>query len=537
MSEGKKELVRVFGPPGTGKTTWIEESVASLINESRVSGDDIALMSFSRSAFGNLKNRVGDSINSDNIGTIHSLAYRLIGSPELAVTPAKLREWREFTRPAWHHNGGNLDIYDPEGKKEYAGDALYREICYLRNTLTPLKEWPLDAYLMWEAWRDWMTANELIDYPGMLERALVLPRSLNIPYLLIDEAQDLSALQMQLVLSWTHYSRYTALVGDDDQSIYSFMSADSSGFLRPEATKELVLPQSYRVPRQVQNVALDVINRVQDRVTKQYRPRKLEGYAKRISDRPEALSVTLKMIQDQLQSGETVMIIAQAEYMIKPIATQLLQHQIPYHNPYAPSRPEFNIFMSNSPDNLFRTHFYPTNYDYIKSWLRADKTVWDIKVISQLLRPGLLNAEYTSNPELAYYGIDDTAFIASQPQLLDTIFTKDGVEGIKSGSFGWLRRNMENALVRRLEPILGLATLYPSYNPQDLPKAILGTIHSVKGGEADHVYLLPGYTPRAARDGLDALHRLYYVALTRARVGVNILCPSRNTTPYYLGVG
>jgi superfamily I DNA/RNA helicase len=63
------------------------------------------------------------------------------------------------------------------------------------------------------------------------------------------------------------------------------------------------------------------------------------------------------------------------------------------------------------------------------------------------------------------------------------------------------------------------------------PKVIVGTVHSVKGGEADVVFLFPDLSPAASaayqRHGpqRDAVIRLFYVGVTRARKTVYICQP------------
>ena len=59
---------------------------------------------------------------------------------------------------------------------------------------------------------------------------------------------------------------------------------------------------------------------------------------------------------------------------------------------------------------------------------------------------------------------------------------------------------------------------------QKEPRVIVGTIHSVKGGEADNVIVFPDLSPkwlelmeRSGWEGRDSVLRLFYVALTRAR--------------------
>ena len=66
----------------------------------------------------------------------------------------------------------------------------------------------------------------------------------------------------------------------------------------------------------------------------------------------------------------------------------------------------------------------------------------------------------------------------------------------------------------------------------DTPQIIIGTIHSVKGGEADVVYVLPDFARPQVRawyggnEGRDSLRRLYYVAGTRAREELVLCTPS-----------
>ena len=66
------------------------------------------------------------------------------------------------------------------------------------------------------------------------------------------------------------------------------------------------------------------------------------------------------------------------------------------------------------------------------------------------------------------------------------------------------------------------------------PKIQLSTIHSVKGGEADNVVLLPDMSQRAYtgyQNAADSEHRVFYVGVTRARKSLTLIYPS--TSKYY----
>ena len=66
------------------------------------------------------------------------------------------------------------------------------------------------------------------------------------------------------------------------------------------------------------------------------------------------------------------------------------------------------------------------------------------------------------------------------------------------------------------------------------PQVIIGTIASVKGGEADSVYLWPDLSPAGIEEwhsrDKSAIYRLFYVGITRAKETLTILAPSSNLT-------
>ena len=69
------------------------------------------------------------------------------------------------------------------------------------------------------------------------------------------------------------------------------------------------------------------------------------------------------------------------------------------------------------------------------------------------------------------------------------------------------------------------------------PRIILSTIHGAKGGEADNVLILPDITKSAIDNNdidPDELHRLFYVAVTRAKKELHILDPKNYDRAYVL---
>jgi superfamily I DNA/RNA helicase len=87
----------------------------------------------------------------------------------------------------------------------------------------------------------------------------------------------------------------------------------------------------------------------------------------------------------------------------------------------------------------------------------------------------------------------------------------------------WLMDHLLGKAPKGFRQALMVALRNPEAVLKGEARVWLGTIHSVKGGEADWVYLWPGYTRKAARENPDTLHRLFYVGLTRARRGVVLM--------------
>ena len=76
----------------------------------------------------------------------------------------------------------------------------------------------------------------------------------------VDEAQDLSPIQWKMVDIIKKNSKYVILAGDDDQAIYGWAGANVKKFQQEISKKDIILPQSYRVPQTVQGVADKILD-------------------------------------------------------------------------------------------------------------------------------------------------------------------------------------------------------------------------------------------------------------------------------------
>ena len=101
----------------------------------------------------------------------------------------------------------------------------------------------------------------------------------------IDEAQDLSPVQWKMVDIIRENSKYVILAGDDDQAIYGWAGANVKKFQNISTKKDIILPQSYRVPKHIQSIANKILERIpyERRVKKYWKARDEEGLVNHIS--------------------------------------------------------------------------------------------------------------------------------------------------------------------------------------------------------------------------------------------------------------
>ena len=108
-------MLRVVGPPGTGKTAYLRQQVEAWSGQ--YDPRDMVLTSFTRAAARVLTGRV--AVPAGNIATLHALCYRHMGPLPIAETGALAKEWDESGIPtAWRIGEGGEEI-DPEERVLY----------------------------------------------------------------------------------------------------------------------------------------------------------------------------------------------------------------------------------------------------------------------------------------------------------------------------------------------------------------------------------------------------------------------------------
>jgi len=537
---------KIFGPPGCGKTTYLMEKAVPPAVE-RFGSDRVVVTSFSKAAAHELA-AAKATVDPQNVGTLHSLCYRAMGSPKIAeVHGVKL--WNE-QYPPWSISGNTMsgleDGMDDYGSNsETDGDDALNMVNRYRSRLVSPSEWRTTAYAFYKKWEEFKRSCNFIDFTDMIEYAVE-----NMQYapgnpgvIIVDEAQDLTPLQLKLIRSWGLMTKWFVLVGDDDQAIYSFMGADPKAFIARsgyEKKEPMVLEQSYRVPAEVLKYSQHVIHYVMERHDKIYYPRRangtvVQGAVLKSRHSYKQADEIVDMMLRYAQAGESVMFLATCSYMLDPVKQCLIKESIPFHNPYRKRRADWNPLARGSKNKT-------TARDLLANFLAMgeDNGYWTVEQFMHWAKfvmvgdNGLIRKQGKAlinylEGRIAEGGEE----LKTCRNVIGDILNPPAVEAALRRDTKWLLENLQTRKKGTLEFPMQIAAKYGVKALNEAPKCIIGTIHSVKGGQADNVIMAPDLSVKAAkscskRENRDDICRVYYVGATRTRNELVVLQQAMN---------
>lgn len=502
---------KVAGPPGTGKTQTLAAQAKRAAE--KYGADRVMITSFTRAGAMEIADRA-DGIKLS--GTLHSIAWRALGRPKIAE--ANVGSWNE-AHPSLSISAKGESLAELESARRSPGDKLLSSVNILRAQMIPEGQWPPNELAFWRTWQDWMAENDYIDFTGVLEKALkVLPYAPGAPRVLFhDESQDSTRLQWRLLRQWASQADYLVSAGDDDQALYSWLGATVDEFIAPVSGETRVLGQSWRCPAAVAEVATAYAEaNIRERMAKHWLPRDgSEGTVTRSHLRWRDGEAVAKEIID---TDSTVMVLASAGYMLAPLIKALRERGELFWNPYRSDRGDWN------PIRLEAERV--TTWQRLLAFMRphTEATLWtvgDVRLwLPMVKRRGIVSGGLDV---LAEHPADE--FMT--PDLLDAVF--EDWQGPLNGGAEWLSEHALAEKQRALAYPMRVLAKRSAAAFSASPRLIVGTVHSVKGGEAERVYLFPDLSMSAqqqmVRDA-DPFHRLAYVGMTRAREDLVLCAPS-----------
>ena len=487
---------KLFGPPGTGKTTRLLKYVKTFLKLGTPI-DKIGYFAFTTKAANEAIDRMLEYHTAferkdlKHFRTLHSLAFNQLGMKKAQVMQDEHYEdiGRKLGIEVTVYSNGEESTGFINSDSEYfnlINAARIKNISIEDEYNTDMYSQDLDKRLLeiisGEV-QNYKDAYKLIDFTDMIEKFNVSKLCPNFDIAFIDEAQDLSPIQWKMVDIITKNSNYVILAGDDDQAIYGWAGADVKKFQQKFSKKDIILPQSYRVPLKVQDIADKILNLIPDdrRIKKQWQARKEVGdvsYVHSLEDVP-------------LDEGNWLVL---ARYNDKL-------------NRLKPFLKERGIYFEYKDRKSYKVTLFRTILNYIR-WQKGDElSLSEVKDIF----------EYTSTDEELseerMYNLEEFGYDKNIPWYDE--FTSDYEECL------YIREMLSNG--EKLK---------------ETPRVKLSTIHSAKGGEADNVLLILDNT-KTIRDALekssdkqDEEHRVWYVGVTRTKQNLYIMAAKKEDQGY-----
>ncbi len=562
----------VLAGPGSGKTSVIVERTAYMINEGKISASSILVVTFSRAAAVEMKERFLKFVNRDRsevtFGTFHGIFYGILkaaynlNASNILSEEEKYSILREMT-----------EKFGQEMEQE--GDFLEeiaKEISVVKGNCISLEHYYASCCSdevfreIYNGYKNALRTRRKLDFDDMIlccyelfsQRPDILKAwQKKFVYILVDEFQDINSLQYKILQMLAAPANNLFIVGDDDQSIYHFRGARPEimlNFTRDYPGAETVLLDvNYRCSGNILKTAMNVINCNKKRFRKKLTTPNDVGMPVtcKVFDNPREEAVCVAAaLKKRLEKGEKLentAILLRTNQEAESLITALMEYQIPFT-------------MKEQLPNLYR-HWICRNllaYLHMAAGDRSRKNFLELmnRPNRYISRDALKNSQISFHDLREYYKdkdwmCDRITTLETHLRILGTLSPFAAVNFIRKG-MGYEEYLREYAQFRKLKPeelleILdrihestrGMKNLkqWEDYiedyteklneqakRQRDRKEGVtVSTLHAVKGLEYDIVYILNvnegsiPYRKAVLAESVEEERRLFYVGMTRAR--------------------
>ncbi|MQA86854.1 MAG: AAA family ATPase [Streptosporangiales bacterium] len=278
--------VCILAGAGTGKTRAITHRIAYAVLSGAVPPGQVLAVTFTARAAGEMRSRLRElGVSGVQARTFHAAALRqlsyfwprTVGGPPPKVIESKLSLIAEAARSsgAAQMSLGSSDLRDVASEIEWAKVTQVRPRNYPEAAARAGRKPPVpasDLATLYDAYEQLRRERHLLDFEAMLELTAAIlgehPEAAaevreRYRYFVVDEYQDVNPIQKLLLDMWLGGRRDVCVVGDPNQTIYSFTGATSEYLLtfgkeHPDATM-IRLVRDYRSTPQVVRLAGDIL--------------------------------------------------------------------------------------------------------------------------------------------------------------------------------------------------------------------------------------------------------------------------------------
>ena len=351
--------VMVIAGAGSGKTRVLTNRIAYLIAKKNVLESNILAITFTNKAAKEMKERiyslVGETSKYIWINTFHSMCVRILRQHidllgyNKNFTILDTSEQKSIIKNIVKELNLSEDSYQP--------NTILKIISNSKNSMISVNEMKAQARFgfmknvaeIYEYYQKYLKKNSVLDFDDLMLKTIVLfekhPEVLAIyqnkfEYIHVDEYQDTNVIQYKLIKMLSEVHKNICVVGDDDQSIYSWRGACSDNIINFEKDYEdvevIFLDQNYRSNSTILDAANAVIKNNTDRKDKALWSEnkggdKITVYAA-TNDKDETDDIAKKILDLKTQGIDykDIAILYRANYLSRSMENSCMAFGIPY---------------------------------------------------------------------------------------------------------------------------------------------------------------------------------------------------------------
>ena len=579
----------IIAGAGAGKTKTLTTKIAYLIEKKNVAPENILAITFTNKAAKEMKDRlfktIGQTAKYLQVSTFHSFGLKLLRENYDALGYDKNFVIMDSDDSLTVVKKIIKDIgYDP---KIYNPRAIRNKISSCKNEMTSPEAYERYAASDFEKvvqevyakYEKKLQRNNSVDFDDLLLLPIELfkknPDILNkyqdlYQYILIDEYQDTNEAQYILTKMLSAKNRKITCVGDDSQSIYSFRGANYKNILNFEKdykdAKTILLEQNYRSTSNILDAANQVIKNNKMRKDKNLWTSRGIGekikYYRAYNERDEAQYVIrkIKELTNRNVEYKDIAVLYRTNAQSRVLEEEMLKENLPYRvigSFYFYSRKEIKDLIAylrlihNSKDNVSLLRVINTPKRGI-----GLKTIENLTIQADAMGVSIYEA-ISSGKELEFKNLIEKLKEMSKDltltELIDKVLEASGMkkelEDEKTLEAEVRLENLEEfksitktfeereGLISLEDFLLEISLISDVEEYKDDPNRIsLMTVHSVKGLEFDHVFVVgmdegifPHINSLMDNSELEEERRLCYVAITRAKDDLHLVNARRRT--------
>ena len=360
-------FIRVVAGAGSGKTRALTHRFAYLVNELGILPGNILCVTFTNKAANEMRQRIhlltGDN-DTGYINTFHGFCISVLQEDSFAVQYPKSflvldnSDIDSMLRIIYEERGLTLrDMTFGNARDMIEMQKLFKRPDYYLDMITMSLDTLHEKYLQAENTTDIIFYGYLyqekkcfgLDYNDLIKFSLYifeqneeirLKWQKRLEYIMIDEFQDIDELQYHLMKVLCGYHKNLFIVGDPDQTIYTWRGANVKYLLDFDrdfpGTKTILMNENYRSTPQILAAANSLISRNRSRIPKNLIPQLPDGesvlchHAPSSETEAEWIAYQIQELHDRGTDYREVAILYRAHYVTRTLEEVLLKRKLPY---------------------------------------------------------------------------------------------------------------------------------------------------------------------------------------------------------------